>query len=124
MFANKNERFTRRTIVAAVHALALAAGAGAYVALADDSSPRRTAPMPMVAPAAEDLEQAFWSCDYVGTTYGVQAAPVAFCADVTQALREQKFGGDFDQMLQWWRQNKPAAHAAIESLQLTGGVRR
>jgi hypothetical protein len=121
MFAKKNRRFTRRTaIVAAFSALVLGAAGSACIALADDASRGRAA----ATPAAADLEQAFWSCDYVGTTYGVQAAPIEFCAEVTQALRVQKFGGDLEQMLHWWRQNKSAAHAAVEAIQLTGGASR
>ena len=62
-----------------------------------------------------DVEQAFWACDYVGTTHGVQAAPVAFCSEATTTLIQQKFGGDFEQMLEWWRQNKAAQHGRFEA---------
>jgi hypothetical protein len=67
------------------------------------------------AHAAANPEQAFWACDYVGTTYGVSAAPVAFCNDATSALLQQKFGGEFGRMLEWWRKNKVAQHARLEA---------
>jgi hypothetical protein len=119
MFARRNGCFTRHAAAAAAfHALAVALCAGGPVALADDSPARATMPASVTARADANLEQAFWSCDYVGTMHGVHAAPVAFCSDVTQAVRQRKFGGNLEQMLEWWRQNKSAAHAAVE-LQLT-----
>jgi hypothetical protein len=117
MFAKNNRRFTRRTaVVAGLHTLIFGIAAAAYVALGADSSAEELVAVSVAAQPDVDLEKAFWSCDYVGTTYGVHAAPIAFCSDVTQALREQKFGGDFGQLLEWWRQNKSAAHSAVESL--------
>jgi hypothetical protein len=51
--------------------------------------------------APANPEQAFWACDFVGTTYGADAAPVALCSEVTDALQEQKFDGDFGRLLEW-----------------------
>lgn len=63
------------------------------------------------------LESAFWVCDYVATTQGVTAAPPAACRYVTEEVERQKFGGDFDRFLQWWRDNKTAEYARIEHAQ-------
>ena len=114
MFANKNGFPRRRAaIIAAVPLLALCtAGAGAYVAFADETTPVAVTASSVQTPA--DLEQAFWACDYIGTTRGLQAAPVAFCSEVTAALQEQKFDGDFGRLLEWWKQNKPAQHARLK----------
>jgi hypothetical protein len=116
MFANKKKGSVHRAaIVAASFLFALStAGAGAYVAFADESAPVSSVPA-AVLPA--DLEHAFWVCDFVGTTYGVYAAPVALCSEVTTALQEQKFGGNFAQFLEWWGQNKTVEHSKLAAVQ-------
>ena len=117
MFAKENALRCRSALIAAVHVVAVCtAGAGAYVALADQTTPIAVASPHVQAPA--DLEQAFWACDYIATTHGVQAAPVALCSEVTAALQEQKFGGDFGRLLEWWQQNKPAQHARLKPAEL------
>jgi hypothetical protein len=67
------------------------------------------------AERSAELERAFWICDYTATTRGVYAAPVELCSAVTDELKREKFGGDFGQMLEWWRQNKPVEHANLAS---------
>ena len=62
-----------------------------------------------------DLEKAFWMCDYAATTRGVHAIPASMCSAVTDELKTKKFGGDFEQMLGWWRQNKLAEHQKLAS---------
>ena len=62
-----------------------------------------------------DLEEAFWACDYAAATRGVGATPVAWCMAVTDELKQQKFGGDFLELLGWWRQNKLATHAKLDA---------
>src|SRR5690349_20980852 len=115
MFANKKGSQRRpAAIIAALPLIALCtAGAGAYVAFADE-----TTPVTAISPSVHspvDLEHAFWACDYIGTTRGVQAAPIEFCSEVTAALKEQKFDGDFGLLLDWWKENKPAQHARLAS---------
>ncbi|MGE5095130.1 MAG: hypothetical protein ACM3SO_08320 [Betaproteobacteria bacterium] len=60
------------------------------------------------------LESAFWLCDYVATNQGVTATPRAACRYVTEELKRQKFDGDFDRFIEWWRDNKAAEYARIE----------
>jgi hypothetical protein len=118
MFANKKGSARRAAIVAASFVFALStAGAGAYVAFADESTPVSAVPVAPAAALPADLENAFWVCDFVGTTYGVSAAPVALCSEVTTALQEQKFGGDFAQFLEWWGQNKTVEHSKLAAVQ-------
>jgi hypothetical protein len=62
-----------------------------------------------------DLEQTFWACDYLATTRGIHAAPVELCSVVTDELKQHKFGGDFLNLLEWWRQNKLVKHAQLDS---------
>ena len=62
------------------------------------------------------LEAIFWHCDYVATTRGMDATPVRECAAATRELRQVKFDGSFNRMLEWWRANKPVEHSRIERL--------
>ena len=71
------------------------------------------APAPEAATTAE-LESAFWACDYVATTRGVQATPAAACRLATESLKREKFGGSFPAMVEWWRVNKAARHQEMQ----------
>ena len=66
--------------------------------------------------ALEDLERAFWYCDYIATTKGVLAAPMGACRFATEELKNAKFGGDFNALLVWWRDNKREEHGKLERL--------
>ena len=59
------------------------------------------------------LEHTFWLCDYIATVNGVGAVPVATCSTATETLKDVKFRGDFLELLEWWRANKPAEHARL-----------
>ena len=73
--------------------------------------PRPLVEMRVAALGAADLEETFWTCDYTATTVGMGATPVDLCSAVYDELKARKFNGDFEQLLYWWRQNKPAEHA-------------
>jgi hypothetical protein len=57
------------------------------------------------------LENAFWVCDYVATTRGM--SDISTCTAVYEALKDQKFAGDSDALVAWWRQNKAAQHQNV-----------
>lgn len=80
--------------------------------------PAPLSPLPTQVEEAdrEQLERAFWACDYVATTQGIQATPAAVCRYVTEELKQQRFGGSFGQFLEWWRANKTAEHRRIARL--------
>ena len=59
------------------------------------------------------LESLFWQCDYAVTTRPVGLDEGAACAEVTQSLRDGRFGGDFTAMLEWWKANKHAEHTQL-----------
>ncbi len=98
---------------ATLAAIAFAAGAGCAV----------TQPVHPVIPDAAmtgadrkdvaALEQAFWYCDYVATTQGVLAAPMAACRFATDELKARRFGGSFRALMQWWQENKAAEHQRL-----------
>ena len=62
-----------------------------------------------------ELEKGFWVCDYIGTTRGTEGSYGVTCGANFEELKQAKFGGDFDALVQWWRVEKPAQHAALES---------
>src|SRR5687767_2211855 len=96
-----------RTFGAAL-ALASAITATAADPLVPDSTDVHSMPLDV-------LERAFWMCDHRATTHGVDATPVDACTAVFEALKENKFGGDFTELLAWWRQNKLVEHTRLES---------
>ena len=106
-----------RRIFVTLAAAAFAPGVAAAAAAAAEDAP----PAAPLSAQAEDaslasLESAFWACDYVATTQGVQATPAATCRYVTEELKQRRFGGSFGQMLEWWRDNKAAEHRRLARL--------
>lgn len=74
-------------------------------------------PAPVTRGADEEiakLELVFWHCDYVATTRGAHATPIAACRHATEELKQRKFNGKFSALLQWWRENKLAEHRRVE----------
>lgn len=111
MCIEKSHRLGRLSKTVAACAFTLGALSGSFnVAFAQQSpipsqGQQARADVPRVT-----LEHAFWACDYTATVRGVHAAPVALCSAVTEDLKNAKFGGDFEEMLKWWRQHKHSAH--------------
>ena len=62
------------------------------------------------------LESAFWACDYVATTRGMHATPIAACRYATEELKQHKFGGSSSRFVEWWRENKAAEHRRLGRL--------
>jgi hypothetical protein len=63
------------------------------------------------------IEDAFWVCDYLGTTRGTEAVDARRCIAVSDALRELRFGNDLDRLVAWWREHKPAQHARLAAVE-------
>ncbi|QHE77482.1 hypothetical protein [Hydrogenophaga sp. PBL-H3] len=61
----------------------------------------------------EEIEKAFWACDYAASTRLVEMGSAIACSRLTEALRQLKFDGDFNAMLNWWQQHKEAEHRAL-----------
>ena len=87
-------------------------GIGRRVANADTPSAPSTQTEPALA-TLEELEFAFWACDYIATIRGVEATPVAICGAVYDDLKAMKFSGDFNGLLDWWKQNKAMEHQRL-----------
>ena len=79
---------------------------------------RLDAPRPAATQAASvrdiDLEDLFWRCDYAATVAVVDADEHALCIAVAEQLKVERFGGDFERMLNWWQVNKPIQHRKLD----------
>lgn len=94
-------------------ARALLVSAALTGGIACTHAPERGAAVESADPAAERLvllEELFWTCDYVATTRGMDATPMHRCAAATRELRQEKFDGSFQRLLEWWRENKGVEH--------------
>jgi hypothetical protein len=61
-----------------------------------------------------DLEEVFWLCDYAASTGMVDPSERAACTVITDQLKLERFGGDFEQMLRWWQANRVVRHQQLE----------
>ena len=116
MCAIKTESSGRGISTVAVACLGALAVVAAYVGggSSQQSSAALQAPEPQAAQLTiADLEEAFWICDYTATERGVSATPIDLCSKVTEDLKNEKFHGDFEDLTNWWRQNKLAAHQVV-----------
>ena len=114
----------RVSIVANVAALVVVGGIltwFGFTAQAQEQTSAPQRPVEVLASAASpaDLERAFWLCDYAGTNGGVDSGAAATCSAVTEELKIRNFNGDFDAMVAWWRQHKPAKHQALKAVSRT-----
>jgi hypothetical protein len=76
-------------------------------------APRPAAAQPATAQDS-DLEELFWLCDYAATTGMVDPSERAACSAITDQLKLERFGGDFEQMLRWWQANRFVRHQQLE----------
>lgn len=102
---------------AAATALALVAAALNWypvnVSAQEQAGAHQSPGMHGVSARVADLEAAFWSCDHAATTRIVPLDLAATCVAITEELKNQRFGGDFETMLRWWQQNKVAQHRLL-----------
>jgi hypothetical protein len=96
---------------------------GAYLAAGwsqqSSAAPQPAVPQTVVLSIA-DLEKAFWICDYNATEKGINAVPIDFCSRITEDFKNEKFHGDFEELTNWWRQNKLAAHESLREQERRG----
>ena len=103
--------------LAKVTALAAVAAALGWSPVDAAAAQRSDAPLPAARRAsaqAFDLEEMFWLCDYAATTGVVDPAERAVCSVITDQLKMDRFGGDFEQMLRWWQANRLVRHRQLE----------
>lgn len=61
---------------------------------------------------AEEMEKAFWDCDFSATRGVIDLNVAAGCSEVYEQLKMQKFNGDFNRLLLWWQENKDTEFSA------------
>jgi len=92
-----------------LQAVALALALGAGPARADELGA-----FPDPEPA-EQLERAFWDCERAAVA-GMSLDDGLICAEITEEFKRVRFGGDFDTLLAYWRDRKPAEVAELASV--------
>jgi hypothetical protein len=99
-------------------ALALVAAALGWQPVDANAAQRSDVPRPAearpVSAGEVDLEELFWLCDYAATSGMVGTDERVACGAVTDRLKADRFGGDFERMLQWWQANRAGRHQRIE----------
>jgi len=99
-------------------ALAAFAAALAWNRADAATAQRVDVPRPAASQAASvrdiDLEDLFWRCDYAATVEIVAANERALCTAVAEQLKQERFGGDFERMLNWWQVNKVIRHQTLD----------
>jgi hypothetical protein len=101
-------RFGRVAFVLAAVGIGFASGSAH--ALGEEKG-QQLQPMGARADRLAGLERAFWTCDYLAMKVGDEAGPN--CGAAIENLKNERFGGDFEKLLQWWRQNRLAQHQRI-----------
>lgn len=60
---------------------------------------------------ADKLETLFWDCDYMSSTALLDGTDAAICSSVFERIKKEKFAGDFNKFMQWWKPLKDKEHA-------------
>lgn len=102
-----------RCLGAALALVALLASGGCAAMESARASAEGTAQTTGDAGDIAALESAFWYCDWVATTEGVLATPMAACQFATSELKARKFGGSYRALAAWWQENKAAEHGRL-----------
>lgn len=79
---------------------------------------------PLLALSDDALEARFWACDVASTHTELSAAEGAQCVRWQDELKQRRFGGDFNRLLDWWRAHKAEQHARRLPLRVAGDVQR
>ncbi|HYD93872.1 MAG TPA: hypothetical protein VEC01_01005 [Noviherbaspirillum sp.] len=56
-------------------------------------------------PPAE-VERSYWDCEFTAIQGTIDLDAGAACSAIYEQLKADKFDGDFDRFLAWWRENK------------------
>ncbi len=104
----------KKTIATHCFAAALLAAVPCLAAAKPQAMPGHRISANVAERSAEKLEQAFWVCDYVASTHGMQFVSMDLCAAITDQIKTERFGGDYDEMVRWWQEHKPAQHLRLQ----------
>lgn len=73
-------------------------------------------PASLTGASLADLEHVFWACDYTASAFGPAHVDVDLCQGTYDALKQRKFGGEFERLLAWWEHNKPVQHERMRTI--------
>jgi len=71
-----------------------------------------------------ELEKTFWICDHAATKAVVDVNQAVVCGAITDELRREKFDGDFEKLLIWWRLNRAAEHQKLDQAHIAESDRQ
>ncbi|MDR6536868.1 hypothetical protein [Variovorax soli] len=101
--------------------LLLGAAAAALVLMAAASPAPAQAPAPdrphLASASIEALQRTYLECDHIATRTLLDLASAAHCSMVAEELKQRVFGGDFEQLLAWWRANRWRGEEAVSDAQ-------
>ena len=86
------------------HLAALALGLTAALPSAAQAPHRQLA-----ATSVEELKTVYLECDRFATRTLLDLGHAAHCSMVGEELKHRVFGGDFERLLAWWREQKSVA---------------
>ena len=70
--------------------------------------------------SAEQLKTSYLMCDRRANREFLGFADAVFCSHISEALKHQVFGGDFDKLLEWWRAHKLSEPSAVRPQEKPG----
>lgn len=53
-----------------------------------------------------EVEKSFWDCEFAATQGAIDLDEAAACNVIYEHLKTDKFLGDFERFLVWWKENK------------------
>lgn len=62
-----------------------------------------------------ELKRVYLACDVASSADRLGAHEAMWCSIIHEELKKRAFGGDFDQMLTWWREQHGAARSRTEA---------
>jgi len=81
------------------------------LALAPLAASAAPGPAPQPDLSMDDLQGVYLSCDRAATRTVLDVAAATFCSRYAEELLQRGFAGDFDLLLEWWREAREAAQA-------------
>lgn len=66
----------------------------------------------LASTSAEELKRVYLECDRFATRTLLDLGDAAHCSMVGEELKHRIFGGDFERLLAWWREQKSIAAEA------------
>ena len=55
---------------------------------------------------ASEVEKVYWDCEFMATEGRISLDHAAGCSELYEHLKKEKFGGEFERFLVWWKANK------------------